>query len=241
MASEAPDTRSGSSPERYEAVIFDNDGVLVELTDEGVLRDAIRATFDEFSVDPADEDVEAMLGVTVDDLEEVCTRYDLVPEDFWFARDMNASEAQRREISEGRKELYDDVATLLDLDRRLGIVSNNQQRTVDFVLEYYELADLFDPVYGREPTIEGIERKKPASYYLERAVADLGTERVLYVGDSAVDVLAASEVGIDCAFLRRDHRFGYDLPARPTYELDGLSDLPAVLDAGPERDAFRPG
>jgi phosphoglycolate phosphatase len=222
----------------YEAVLFDNDGIIVEPTDRGVLRGAIRETYADYGVEPSTEEVEELMGVTIDVLEGIANEYGLDPAEFWYRRDMNASKAQCELIREGGKPLYDDADALSELSVDLGVVSNNQHRTIEHILEFYELEGLFETHYGREPTLEGIERKKPSAYYLERALSDLDTRDALYVGDSGVDVLAATEADVDCAFVRRPHREGYELPAAPTYEVESLADLHAILrgDGG----AFRP-
>lgn len=222
----------------YDAVLFDNDGILVEPTDRAVLRRAISETYAEFDVDPSAEEVEELMGVTIETLEGITTEHGLDPAEFWHRRDMNASEAQCELIRDGGKPLYADVPALSELSADLGVVSNNQHRTIEHILEFYDLGGLFETHYGREPTLEGIDRKKPSAYYLERALTDLDTRNALYVGDSGVDVLAAAEAGLDCVFVRRPHREGYELPATPAYEIESLEDLHAILrgDGG----AFRP-
>lgn len=222
----------------YDAVVFDNDGVLVERTDRGVLHGAIRETYDEFGVSPTEEEVEALLGVTRDSITELATEYDLDAADFWYRRDMITSRAQCESIETGGKPLYEDVTALDELASDLAVVSNNQQRTIDFILDHYDLHPYFETHYGREPTLAGIDRKKPNGYYIERALTDLDTRNALYVGDSGVDVLAANEVGVDCAFIRRSHREGYELPAAPTYEIGSLADLPVICRG--DGEAFRP-
>lgn len=221
----------------YDALIFDNDGILVELTDRAVLRGAIRDTYAEFDIEPTDEDVERLIGTTVDTVEAIAEEYAIEPEQLWYRRDMNAAAAQRERLRAGDKPLYDDVGTLSELSTDLAIVSNNQHRTIEHVLAIHGLHGLFDTYYGRDPTLEGIERKKPSAYYLERVLTDLETDEALYVGDSSVDVLASEKAGIDCAFVRRPHRDGYDLPVQPTYEIETLADLPAILRG--DDDPFR--
>ncbi len=215
----------------YEAVVFDNDGVIVELTDWSIIRESIRETFASFDVEPREEDVETLLRTTPEGLASVSRTYDLDPAELWRRRDANASAVQREAIRAGEKPLYEDVSALSSLPSTLGMVSNNQQETVSFIVEYFDLP-AFEVVYGREPTPEGIERKKPNGHYIERALDALGCppEEALYVGDSGVDVLAAESVGADSAFIRREHRVGYELPATPTHEIESLHELEGLFD-----------
>ncbi|MEF8856554.1 MAG: HAD-IA family hydrolase [Haloplanus sp.] len=211
----------------YDAVLFDNDGVLVEPVGRSVLRRATWEAFDALGVsDPDPDDVEQVsIGVTTDLLSSVCATYDLDPERFWRARDYHSSHAQRVELRAGRAALYDDFDAVREIDAPRGIVSSNQQDTVEFMHDFFATRDLFDTAYGRDPTIRSLERKKPEPYYLHRALADLDADSALFVGDSESDVLAARAAGLDAAFVRRPHRDSYDLSADPTYELDGLADL----------------
>jgi HAD superfamily hydrolase (TIGR01549 family) len=211
----------------YEAVLFDNDGVLVEPVGRSVLRRATWEAFDALGVsDPDPDDVDRVsIGVTPDLLSTVCATYDLDPERFWRARDYHSSHAQRAELRAGRAALYDDFGAVRDIDAPRGIVSSNQQVTVEFMHDFFATHDLFAAAYGREPTIRSLSRKKPDPYYLHRALSDLDADVALFVGDSESDVLAARNAGLDAAFVRRPHRESYDLSVEPTYELDGLADL----------------
>lgn len=216
----------------YEAVVFDNDGVLLELTEMALHRRAARDAFESVGVDdPAEEHVEAMkIGVTVPKLMDVCDHYGLDPDRFWRVRDTTMARRQQDAIRRGEKGVYPDVSALEKLDRPMGIVSSNQQATVEFGLQSFDLAGHFETIYGREPAVESLRRKKPDPYYLEQALADLGTTDALYVGDSETDVQAAHAAGIDAAFVRRPHRDGYELSVTPEYEIDGLADVSRILD-----------
>lgn len=214
---------------RYDAVVFDNDGVLTTPTDHAALRRAVEDAFAEVEVaTPTDEDVETLLGPTVAELERIADDRGVDPAALWTAREEAAIEVQAEEIRAGRKTLYDDVGSLEALPVPRAIVSNNQHETVGTIVDHFDLEG-FSPWYGREPTLAGIERKKPTPHYVERAIEDLGAEKPLYVGDSRVDVEVAAVCGIDSAFIRRPHREGYALPREPTHEIDTLETIPSLL------------
>ncbi|WP_254273591.1 HAD family hydrolase [Haloarcula marina] len=216
----------------YEAVIFDNDGVLLTLTSMTAHREGAREAFDRVGVaDPHPDHVDEMsIGVSVDRLEAVCSAYDVAPETFWSARDAAISEAQCDEMTAGEKRPYDDIDTLADFDSPLGVVSSNQQATVDFAFDHFGLSHHFETVHAREPTIESLERKKPRPYYVERAVEELGVSDALFVGDNESDVRAAHNAGIDSAFIRRPHRVDADLGVTPDYEVWTLDDVRTIAD-----------
>jgi len=218
----------------YDGLLLDHDGVLVTLGDRESLTAAATAALRDAGVREPDPATVETLRVSVDreELDAISGRHDLDPETLWAHRDDRVAEALRTEATSGRKAPYDDVTTLEDIDHPLGIVSNNQTRVVEFVLDHYGLADRFDAVHARSPTPASLARKKPAPTYLEAAMADLDVAEPLYVGDSESDVVAGHRAGLDVAFLRRDHNADATLDAIPRYEVESLAALDPILDGG---------
>ncbi|WP_418282851.1 HAD family hydrolase [Halorubrum sp. DTA98] len=219
----------------YDAVVFDNDGVLIGRTPFDTLREAAWNAFESVGVaDPSLAHVEDVaVGVDPATLTDICDRYGVDPTEFWRVRDETASAAQVADARRGRKTPYDDVDVIRHLDASLGVVSSNQQATVDFLLDHFGLADRFETAYGREPSIASLSRKKPSPYYIERALEDVDAGTALFVGDNESDVRAADNAGIDSAFIRRPHRRSYELSTQPTYEIDDLHDLVSICGRGP--------
>lgn len=220
----------------YEAIVFDMDGVLVRRHADypDVYRQAVREAFEAFDVDPDASDVDefyAGANKTHERMTAACERHDLDLATFWPERERCTSILQQRMFERGTRAAFDDCEVLTELARehRLAIVSNNQQATVDAVLEQFDVCDAFDVAYGREPSLEGYERTKPEPYYVERALSELGTRDALFVGDGEADVLAARETGLDCAFLTRGDDDVDGLAAEPTYVIDGLDELLSVV------------
>lgn len=213
----------------YDGLLLDHDGVLLTLTDRATLRETALAALQDTGVsDPAPADAETLsIRVARDELDALADRHAVVPERLWQCREDRIDELLREEITAGRKTLYDDVAALDAVDVSTGVVSNNQRRIVRHALEEHGLADRFETVVAREPTIESLAEKKPEPTYLERAMADIGCTNPLYVGDSESDVVAARRAGVDVAFLRRGHNADIALDARPTHDVESLH---AVVD-----------
>lgn len=215
----------------YDAVVFDNDGILVELTDRALLRPAIRTAFERCGVaDPEEADLERLFDVDVEDVRAVADEYDLDPSELWCERDEAVSAAQVSLLREGRKPLYDDVEAIQSLPAPRGIVSNNQHATVQAIVEHYDLGSLFEVVHGRRPTLTDVDRKKPDPYYLDLALEALSADRALFVGDSPKDLLAAENAGIDAAFVRRSHRADASLPVEPAFDVADLRELAVELE-----------
>ncbi|WP_134671792.1 HAD family hydrolase [Halorussus marinus] len=210
---------------RYDAVVFDNDGVLTHPTDESLLLAASREAFGAFDVDPDAGDVRALVeDLSVETVRELADRYGLDAERFWRRNERHRTAVQASAIREGRKPLYADVDVVADLSVPTAIVSNNQHATIERVVDEFDLAT-FEAHYGRDPTLEGLARRKPDPSYLETALDALDVRSALYVGDSRVDVAAANAAGVDSAFVARPHRREYRLDAEPTYRIESLADL----------------
>jgi HAD superfamily hydrolase (TIGR01549 family) len=210
----------------YESVVFDHDGVLVELTEIDLLRRAARAAFEDHGVaDPPETLVEHATHENLDELARIEDDLDIALADYWASREDHAIAHQTDAVADGAKPLYDDVTALGDLPHRKAVVSNNQHDTVRFVVDHYDLGDHFEHVAGRDPTLDGARRRKPETHYLDAALDELGTRDALYVGDSPKDVEVAHRAGVDSAFLRRSHRADTVLDREPTYEVETLTAL----------------
>jgi len=215
----------------YDSLLLDHDGVIVDVLDGDTVRRAAREAFEAVGVDSPDGDhVELVaFGPTYDELVSVSDRLGVDPGTLWRHRDDNLAAALKTAARDGSKQPYPDASVLADLDVPAGIVSNNQQRVVEFIAEQYELTDYFAAIRAREPDVDSLERKKPAPTFLEAVMADLGATDPLYVGDRESDVIAGERAGVDTAFIRRDHNADVTLDREPTHEVDGLDDVAALV------------
>lgn len=217
----------------YDGLLLDHDGVIVTLGDHTVLSDAAHGALRDVGiVDPAPDAIDTLsIAVTERELAAISDRYGVDPDALWCARDDRVRDVLFDETTAGRKAPYDDVAVLADLTYPTGIVSNNQTRIVEFVLDHYGLDHHFGTVHAREPDRASLARKKPRPTYLEAAMADLTVENPLYVGDSESDVEAGHRAGLDVAFLRRDHNADRTLDHDPTYDVGGLDAVVDILES----------
>lgn len=226
---DGPEEAATTAEIDYDAIVFDKDGVLVEPTETRRIREALEETFAEFAVpSPPESLLEGLLDQETM-REALHCQFGIDPAAFWRCREHNAAAVQKEAARAGEKTPYDDLRDIERLPVPLGLVSNNQRMTVEFMLEHFEFGDLFETAYGREPTLTGARRKKPEPYYLEQALADLDASVALYVGDSNKDLEAAHRAGVDSAFVRRSHREDYDLEHEPTVEVSSLADLVEYL------------
>ena len=217
----------------YDGLLLDHDGVIVTLGDHTALYDAAHDALRDVGItDPAPDAVDTLsIAVAEDELAAVSERYDVDPDALWRARDDRVRDVLFDETTSGRKAPYDDVTALADCTLPMGIVSNNQTRIVEFVLDHYGLDHHFGTVHARAPDPSSLTRKKPRPTYLDEAMTVLGIDNPLYVGDSESDVVAGQRAGLDVAFLRRDHNADDSLDHDPTYDVTGVDDAVEILNS----------
>lgn len=224
-------SRPELDPDSYDAVLFDMDGVLLQgpATPASVYANAADDAIAEFGLDLPEGERQILRKYNFDEqFADRCRELDVDPDRFWQTRERFASERANERLDAGRREPYSDTSIVTELPIPLGIVSNNRHRTVEFVANSL-FSGQFDVAIGREPTPEGFHRRKPESYYLERAVGELDIERALYVGDRGSDLEAARAAGLDGVFVRRDHNRSMTFDQPPTVDIDGLDELGALF------------
>lgn len=221
----------------YDAVLFDNDGVLIEDTASEVMQAGVRNAFESVGItEPDPEHISSFTNfsaVTVERICEVGHLHGLDPESFWTTREREVCAVQQDVIRTGEKALFDDFDALDTLEQAgvdLGIVSNNQQDIVGFMIDHFGLDGRFETFYGVEPTLDGIRRKKPDPYYVLQAISDIGSTDVLFVGDRETDIHAARHAGADAVYLRRDTSYppADSLEHQPDFVIESLVELPAI-------------
>jgi HAD superfamily hydrolase (TIGR01549 family) len=221
----------------YDGLLLDHDGVLVELVDRDHITAGLREHGEprlaDLGVDLGPALLDAFqVGADSEEIRALADRYGVDPRALWRCRDDAIETALHTATRDGEKPPYDDVGALTALEVPCGVVSNNQRRIVEHVLEIHDLRGLFDTVQARDPTLASLDRKKPAPTYLEAAITALDIEHPLYVGDSESDVVAADRANVDVAFLRRPHNVDTSLSRDPTYEISGLDEIVAAAQSG---------
>ena len=210
------------------AILFDMDGVLLagRGTDDSVHERALDEALSEYDLDPDPETRSLLAGHEYDvDFVGGCRRLDADPVSVYGLRERYAAQLAIDRLAAGSRTLHD-VAVLADLAEQhaLGVVSNNYQDVVRFVVDHHRL-DAFDHVRGRETGVGGFYNRKPNPHYLLEAMEDLDATNGIYVGDRGTDVLAATRAGLDSVFVHRPHNDNETLPVEPTLRVDSLAEL----------------
>ncbi len=225
-------TPTVTEPDRSDAdrlILFDMDGIILEGhgTDEIVHEHALDDALDERGLS-VDAETRALLeGYEYDtDFAVGCKRLGVDPVALFALREEYGARRTIDRLEAGKRGLYPDVAALDSLADRceLGIVSNNYDSVVEFVVDHHGL-DYFSYVRGRDPGVRGFYRRKPDPHYLLEALGTVGTTDGIYVGDRATDVVAATRAGLDAVFLRREHNGEATIPVDSVPEVDSLAAL----------------
>jgi len=218
----------------YDAVLFDHDGVLVDVLSRTQLSDRFAeqgaTLLREAGVTPTDSVVETLyLSVSYEEVTGLAERFATDPEQLWRAREDIIDALLTAAVRSGEKEPYEDIEVVDSLSVPTGIVSNNQTRIVEDILRYHGLREQFDTLWAREPQLSSLTRKKPEPTFITEAMNDLGVSNPLYVGDSESDVIAGQRADVDVAFIRREHNRSTTLSVGPTYEIETLATLSSIV------------
>ncbi len=213
--------------DHYDVLIFDMDGVLLQGATSlpEVYQEAAVAALDSLDCTPTPSQENQIGQYHYDDrFVDCCRDLGVDPERVWEARETFADEFAIEWLRDGSRKPYPDTKRLTESRIPLAVVSNNRNRTVQFVANELLSAE-FEYVSGRDRTVAGFQRRKPEPYYLEQALSALGTTDALYVGDRGADIEAAQRAGIDGAFIRREHNAGITPEPEPSYDISGLDAL----------------
>lgn len=210
-------------------LLFDMDGVILEGhgTDAVVHDRALDDALEERGLSVDTETRELLAGYEYDtDFALGCKQLGVDPIELFARREKYGARRAIDRLAAGSRGLYPDADVLPELAERyeLGLISNNYDAVVEFVVDHHGV-DAFSHVRGRDTGVRGFFRRKPDPHYLLEAVGALGATDGLYVGDRATDVLAATRAGLDGVFIRRSHNREAPLPTAAVAEIESLTDL----------------
>jgi phosphoglycolate phosphatase len=211
---------------KYDAVIFDKDGVLLDSMDDDYKW--------------ADEMRKNMLGaqgkeITIQEAEKLArtssvNKFSALLKDLGInietLRNIEKEISKRKieKIKAGEFRLFQDTQKVLEeITLPKSVVSNAPMETTRFVIEEYSLDNHFEAV--KSPSLHDLERyvelKKPNPEMLEEVIERMDARNPVMVGDSDEDVQAAKNAGIDSIFVNTNG--GTDLD--PTHKVENLESI----------------
>ncbi|MCS6996245.1 MAG: HAD-IA family hydrolase [Casimicrobiaceae bacterium] len=228
---------SEQTARRFDLVLFDLDGTLIETAPE--IQDAVNDTLEALGLEPVDlETVVRWIGHGTRELlvSALASRRALEREAVALAEDFDAVQAlyashyrarcgTRSRPYEGMRET---IEALRDAGIRVAILTNKEARYTQAVLEAHRLEDAFDLVIAGDT----LPRKKPdpAGIDFARERFGVGRERTLLVGDSAIDVAAARHAGVAVWVFPWGYNLGRPIAeSAPDRVLSSYAELRAAL------------
>ena len=223
----------------YDAVVFDMDGVLLERTPAHVFDDAVDRTLSTNDLlELPEEEYQRIRSITTDsrtDFVAFSEKHGIDPEKLYATRANVIADGQKRVVENGEKALFEDSAVLDSLSVEMGIVSNNQQEMVDWIVDYFGWDARLAQWSGMETTLEAFDRKKPNPVSLTDMLETLGARTAIYVGDRESDIVTARRAGVDSALIERSYNEHLVFEEQPTYTLESLHELEDLVDGSPRR------
>ncbi|QKQ97936.1 HAD hydrolase-like protein [Candidatus Nanohaloarchaea archaeon] len=205
---------------KYDAVIFDLDGTLLQSTSEDLswLERAVERALEKQGLQTPDSRLMELSGIRGSEkFTEACRKVGAEPENLWPVVEGERMEGKKELIESGRLELKDGAEELLrflhNQDIRASVISNSPDLTVEMVVEEFDLKSYLH-YYRGITTFEDLAHRKPDPVHIDYALAELHCSNPVYVGDSESDEEASIREGIDDLILGKD--------------IDGLSQVKAL-------------
>ncbi len=188
----------------YDVHLFDLDGTLVDVRGD-YKHTLLSEVADELGCAIPSSEVHRVWHGLGDVRDDLFVRLGVTELEFWEAFDRVDEPAARAE----QTFLYDDAAFVGDIDGPVGLVTHCPADKTERVLDHLDISDWFDTVVCCDEDVGW----KPDPAPVERALSDLGvgvgadfdagSRAGVLAGDSACDVGAAWNAGLDGVHVER--------------------------------------
>ena len=210
--------------ERFDTILFDNDGTLLdtrELIDKSFIH-----TFEKFrpGYELSNEELDSFFGPT---LYQTFSKYGETEEE---TQEMIK---YYREFNEPNHDVYakvfpyakDVLKKLNKKGYKIGVVSSKKNNLLAHGLEHFGLLEYVDIVVGADD----VKNHKPAPDSLLFAKEKLNAKKVLYVGDTLNDIMAAKNADMKSVGVLYIKHPEIMLDAKPDYVISNLNELLRIL------------
>lgn len=180
----------------YDVWLWDLDGTLVD-TEWAYIRERFDRVSDRLGTEFTDREAHRIWNGLGGSRDTAIRAAGVDPDTFWPAFHAVENPSKRAEATY----LYDDAAHVGELEAPVGVVTHCQRFLTEPVLDHLDIRDWFDTVVCCSDEIGW----KPDPAPVEAALADLSTNsrNAVLVGDSASDVGAAWNAGLDAVHVER--------------------------------------
>lgn len=179
---------------KYTHIVFDVDGTLLDTAK--CILEALRDSLETLTGrSPAAEDLSFALGMTSENvLRRLCVQEELIPSviEMWVKKEEDCSQLIRPFPG-----IMDLLEQLKDAGAKLGIVTSRTHSELDLVFHPFSLEHYFSVVICADDTAEHKPSPAPLLTYMEKT--GCSPSDILYVGDSANDMMCAKCAGTDSA------------------------------------------
>lgn len=219
---------------KYEAVIFDFDGVLLDADKNGFewANDARLKKARELGYSNDLEELRALFEAekSAEKMKAYLEKYNIEIKDL-KAWEKHIEQRKIELVENGGLKLYPGTWELLEeLEVPKALVSNAYGEATDEIVRNLGLDEYL--VFWKAPSLDDIEgyveQMKPHPDMLQEAMKAMGEGNAVMVGDSMSDVEAAENAGIDSIYINRDG----EKVEEATYSVEGLEEIKEIVKGG---------
>jgi HAD superfamily hydrolase (TIGR01549 family) len=214
----------------YDGIIFDQDGVLLDLAikdfkwlNEVRVREARRRGFD-FDHNDAQKLVEARSSSEV---EKLIRDKNMTWQDLQSIEKVKERKKTRK-MENGEIKIFEGVDKIVsDLSIPAAIVTNASQISTNFMVNYFGLQESINEVKGlnTDNMKEFFNKKKPEPIMIEEVKESLNLKNPIMVGDSTSDIKAANNAEIDSIHVKSH----WDIDENPTYSVKKIREIKDII------------
>ena len=212
---------------RYDAVLYDFDGTLVD-TIPMIVNSFHFAYKKVLNVRKSDDVIKSTIGLP---LWTAFQEYDAETQKALHA----AYQEENERLLPHAVEIFDGIESGLRKLKAMGVtqgvVTSKRREPAIFTMKQFNIDSFFDIIVSREDTTEHKTGPAPLLFAAEQlGVSDM--RRILYVGDSVHDLRCAHNAGTDSAAVSWTRMPENELRAEyPTYWIESLSSISCILES----------
>lgn len=214
----------------YKSIIFDLDGTLLESTADHIdwIYECCEEALEIQNIESnfSKEELGKLLGMDgYKPYASICERTGTEPEEHWGLVTELRHQKKLEMLKENKLGLYPEaeetIRKLHDQGIKIGLVSNSPDKTVNEIIDFYDLSKYIG-YYRGISNHEDLKHRKPSARNLQIGAAELNREPYVYVGNKKEDVEAAENAGIDSIIIERDNTC---LDVDPNILVESLSEI----------------